>query len=77
MMGTHFFDLHSGGGQKLEFASLWVDLPEDKAIEWFQETFDRHPHSTTCDCCGEDYAVYEQEKPNGEERIVYITSSPE
>lgn len=58
MVWTRFFDLHSGGYRKFDFDVAYIELPEDEAIEYFTDRF-QHPHSVTCDCCGEDYSVYE------------------
>lgn len=56
---TIFADMHSGGCQKLDFAYLAVNLPESKAVAWFEETYNRDPHHVTCECCGADYSLSE------------------
>jgi len=58
-MYTRFFDLCSGGSQKEDFSTLYVELDEDRAVEWFYEKYGHSPHNVTCTCCGSDYSVYE------------------
>jgi len=56
---TLFHDMHSGGGQKLPWAKIYIKAPEEKAKEIFSHVFDRHPENVTCHCCGEDYSISE------------------
>lgn len=56
-MWTLFWDMHSGGGQKLDWPMIYIELPEKEAIRYFEEKFDRHPSNVTCDCCGNDYSI--------------------
>ncbi len=58
-MWTHFMDMHSGGGQKLEWAHIYIEAPEKEAKLIFQNAFGRNPERVTCTCCGEDYSVTE------------------
>lgn len=62
MAWTRFYDLHSGGYRKFDFDVAYIELPEEEAIEYFTDKFD-HPYAVTCDCCGEDYSVYEGASP--------------
>jgi len=57
---TSFHDMHSGGGQKLDWARIFIEAPEDEAVRIFYSRFGRNPHRVTCTCCGEDYSVYEE-----------------
>ena len=53
-----FWDMHSGGGQKLDWAKIYVEADsEEEAIEIFQQEFGRDPNHITCNCCGEDYSI--------------------
>lgn len=61
MVWTRFMDMHSGGEEKLPWAKIIVEMPEDEARDWFQREFGRAPDHVTCGCCGEDYSVYEEE----------------
>jgi hypothetical protein len=54
---TRFWDMHSGGNQKLAWSMVLVNLPKDEAIEWFENRFNRNPENVTCNCCGEDYSI--------------------
>jgi hypothetical protein len=56
---TQFHDMHSGGGQKEDFARLYIEAPEDEACRIFYAKFGHSPHRVTCTCCGEDYSVSE------------------
>lgn len=56
---TGFWDMHSGGGQKLKWARIYIEAPETEARVIFQNRFDRNPERVTCTCCGEDYSITE------------------
>lgn len=63
-MFTLFWDMHSGGSAKVEIngkekCKIYVELPEDEAMSYFEEKFGRDPYNVTCDCCGEDYSINE------------------
>lgn len=58
-MWTLFFDMSSGGYKKESFSKLIVELPEAKAVEWFEQKYGHNPYDVTCSCCGSDYAVCE------------------
>lgn len=59
MAWTKFLDMSSGGGEKLDWWSIWIEAPEAEARVIFYNLFDRDPDNVTCDCCGEDYSVTE------------------
>lgn len=61
MVWTHFWDMHSGGGQKLKWSHIFIEAPEKQAEIIFQNSFGRNPNRVTCTCCGEDYASSEGE----------------
>lgn len=56
---TQFHDMHSGGGQKLKWARIYIEAPRSEAEIIFQNRFGRNPHRITCTCCGEDYSLSE------------------
>lgn len=58
---THFWDMHSGGGQKLDWPHIFIEAAEDDAIRAFSRLFGRNPGNITCGCCGEDYSIYTEE----------------
>lgn len=60
-MWTRFMDMHSGGGQKLDWAYIFIEAPENEAMLIFQNMFDRNPNRVTCTCCGDDYSTGEHE----------------
>lgn len=60
-MWTRFMDMHSGGGQKLRWAYVYIEAPQEEAEVVFYKRFGRNPHKVTCTCCGPDYAVNESE----------------
>ena len=67
---TIFYDMSSGGSEKESFTKLAVKLSESEAVEWFEKTFGRDPHNVTCQCCGADYAVYEQKDTDRADVVV-------
>lgn len=72
MTWTHFYDMHSGGGPKEDFSSLFIEAPEDEAIRMFASLFGHHPFSIACHCCGENYSITEY--PTLEEATAYHRS---
>jgi hypothetical protein len=62
MLITQFYDLHSGGGQKAEFAQYYFEAPEAEARKLFQEMTGRDPNNITCPCCGEDFSVWDDDQ---------------
>ncbi len=59
-MWTHFWDMHSGGGQKLEWANIYIEAEEEEAKRIFYSRFERNPDRVTCTCCGPDYSIYSE-----------------
>ena len=56
---TRFFDMSSGGYEKLDYTVIWIEAPEEEAVKIFEDIFGRDPNNVTCPCCGEDYSIYE------------------
>lgn len=54
---THFWDMHSGGGQKLKWGHVFIEAAEKKARRIFRQRFHRSSRNVTCYCCGPDYSV--------------------
>lgn len=63
-MWTRFYDMCSGGDQKLQAEIIWVEAGEVEASEVFERVFQRDPFNVTCECCGADYSVSECESPD-------------
>lgn len=61
MTWTHFHDMHSGGGQKLDWGHIFIESPQAEAEVIFYNRFGRNPHKVTCTCCGPDYSISEEE----------------
>jgi hypothetical protein len=61
-MWTHFNDMHSGGGRKLDYEHIFIEAEEEKAAELFERIFRRDPYNVTCYCCGPDYSINEVEE---------------
>lgn len=57
---THFWDMHSGGTQKLQWPHIFIHAPEEDAKRLFAEAFGRDPENVTCNCCGGDYSISEE-----------------
>lgn len=60
-MWTNFFDMASGGQEKLRFSQIWIEADEKEACSLFEIMFCVNPKSIECECCGEDYAITEME----------------
>jgi hypothetical protein len=58
---TQFWDMSSGGRQKLEWKFIYINAPEAVAKLVFEKLFGRDPDHVTCDCCGEDYSTSQNE----------------
>lgn len=53
-----FWDMHSGGSQKLDWSSIYIeDQSRAIAIAAFESLFQRDPDHVTCLCCGPDYSI--------------------
>jgi hypothetical protein len=59
MVWTSFWDMHSGGQQKLDWHLIFIEGPQEDTEKVFSALFGRNPHRVTCTCCGEDYSVDE------------------
>lgn len=59
MKWTQFMDMHSGGGQKLDWPYIYIEAPEKEAKIIFYNRFGRNSGRVTCTCCGSDYSVTE------------------
>jgi len=60
-MWTRFMDMHSGGDQKLAWDYIYIEAPKQEAISVFELLFGRNPNNVTCNCCGDDYSITEDE----------------
>jgi len=72
-------DMHSGGGQKLEWSCIYIEAPEAEARVIFQNAFGRDPDNVTCNCCGQDYSVTESfslAQATGFERNCRVLKTP-
>lgn len=62
MTWTKFYDMHSGGSVKEPpFEVIYIQLPQDQAIDAFELRFGHSPGDIACNCCGENYSVSEHE----------------
>lgn len=69
-MFTRFFDMSSGGREKLEWQVIYIELPEKEAIKYFKKKFGRDPNNITCPCCGEDFSIYEEPEIDGDAELI-------
>jgi hypothetical protein len=76
-MWTRFMDMHSGGGCKLDWEYIYIEAPEEEAIEVFSNKFGRDPEDVTCDCCGPDYCISEYDTLEEATRYDVISSLEE
>jgi len=61
MPWTLFWDMHSGGDLKEDWAKIYIEAPKEEAKLIFYNRFGHNPERVTCTCCGEDYAIDESE----------------
>lgn len=66
MTWTRFMDMHSGGRSKVkngdfEVQYIYIEAGESEACQLFEKFFDRDPRNETCECCGGDYSIGEEE----------------
>lgn len=59
-MWTHFWDMSSGGSQKLKYKHIFIEAPSAEAQIIFYNRFKRNPNRVTCTCCGRDYSISEE-----------------
>ena len=72
-MWTQFYDLSSGGTEKTDWSVIYIELPIEDAIEYFQDRFGLDPYNITCPCCGEDFSVQETDiEPMQTKRVLII-----
>ena len=72
-MYTKFNDMYSGGSKKTDYEAIFIELPLEKAVEYFEEAFDLDSNNVTCECCGPDFYIYEVDAPNEKGNILVIT----
>jgi len=63
----------SGGYEKLDASIIWIETGEREAAILFEDIFGISPYNVTCDCCGSDYFVIEQEEPEISEGDFVVT----
>jgi hypothetical protein len=56
---TRFYDMCSGGREKTDYSTIYIEAGEKEAIELFEREFGRDPRNTTCHCCGPDFGIDE------------------
>lgn len=59
MTWTRFYDVSSGGFEKTEYKQIFIEAPQDEAIEIFESRIGRSPWNVTCQCCGPDHSITE------------------
>ena len=74
-MWTRFFDRSSGGSEKLDAGTIWIEAAADEAVDLFEQIFGRDPHNVTCTCCGPDYSIFEEEIPDIQPGQFVVTSA--
>jgi len=56
---TQFYDLHSGGFQKLKWGMIYIEAPAKEAKIIFENRFDENSDEIACSCCGPNYSISE------------------
>jgi hypothetical protein len=71
LMIYSFYDVSSGGTQKTPHKIIYIKANnEEEAIKKFEDYFDRDPLNTSCDCCGEDFAIDTVETINENDFVI-------
>ncbi len=58
-MWTRFFDMASGGKEKEDYHSIYIEASKETAKSIFMQRFGHDPDRITCFCCGNDYSITE------------------
>jgi hypothetical protein len=59
-MWTQFYDMHTGGCQKISNVDeVFIEAPRDEAEIIFRNRFGLNPYKRSCHCCGDDYSITE------------------
>ena len=56
-----FWDMHSGGYSKEKWDKIYIEASDDEAHRIFSNRFGHEPYDIACECCGCNYAVYDEE----------------
>ena len=64
MAWTRFYDLHGGGYRKTDFNSIYIEAELEEAVRIFEEKLDYNPITYSCDCCGPDFIINEEDEEN-------------
>ena len=60
---TKFKDSHAGGYLKIDKTeAIFIEAPQDEAINVFYNRFGVNPNQVSCTCCGDDYTIYETDE---------------
>jgi hypothetical protein len=54
---TEFYDVSTGGFRKTQYRSILIELPKQKAIQYFTQRFKLDPYNYSCKCCGTDFEI--------------------
>jgi hypothetical protein len=55
---TQFWDMHSGGYLKTQWIQIYIEAPEDRAVEIFEKLFGQRHDDVACERCGKNFSVY-------------------
>lgn len=66
MAWTRFYDTSSVGSEKLDHGTIYIEAKEPVARMVFALKFNRDPDNVTCECCGSDYSVTEDDSCSSE-----------
>jgi len=79
MKWFEFMDMHSGGGTKeKDYEYIFIEADdEEQARTIFYNLFEHRADDIACECCGENYEVFEVKKPEykGKNTPVLIVDS--
>jgi len=59
---VHFWDMHSGGGNKIgTYEHIYIQAEFSRAMDLFPALFGRDPQDVTCQHCGPDFTIDESD----------------
>lgn len=74
-MWTEFFDMSSGGTDKTEFRSIYIEADERTAAIYFERRFGFSPYVETYECCGPDFYISSCRSPSHRDGVLIVGRS--
>jgi len=66
---TLIYDMHSGGDRKTDYQVIFIKGTEEEAQGIFEDKFNIPLYHITCECCGQDFDIWEFSEDKLEEMM--------